>query len=206
MRPSTELALVSLCGVAFLAIPKPPAPIAPLAIFIVSCLLFWGAYLLGNLRSRRAEWGLVLGRGLWPTIRALALPAVALVSLGAVWAQAHDRPLVPRYLWLSMLLYPVWGLVQQWLVQALFVDNLRKIADLGTGWLVLIGAVAFGILHVEHPALWAATTAMGGVYVALFQRYRNLWPLGVLHGWLGSLFYPWVLNRNPMADLIDLLS
>jgi hypothetical protein len=43
---------------------------------------------------------------------------------------------------------------------------------------------------------------MGAVYVALFQRWPNLWPLAVCHGWLGSLFYPWVLDLNPLAAMV----
>jgi len=205
LRPTTELGLVSVTGVMFLAVPKPPGPVAPLAMFIIGCVFLWGTYLLTQWRRRRSEWGLVLRHNLGATVGALSLPAVALVAAGAWWATVHGRPLLPRYLWLSMLLYPLWGFVQQWLVQCLFVDNLRRVADLPRGWLVLIGAIGFGILHVAEPLLWAATTALGGAYVWLFQRYRNLWPLAVLHGWLGSLFYPWVLDRNPMADLVDLL-
>jgi len=205
MRPATELALVSITAVLFLAVSKPPGPIEPLAMFIVGCLLMWGTYLLGNARRRRGEWGLGPSNNLGAIVGLLIVPTAMLVAAGAAWATMHGRPLAPRYLWLSMLLYPVWGLVQQWLVQCLFVDNLRKVAELPRGWLVLIGAFGFGILHVDSPALWAATTALGGVYVWLFQRYRNLWPLAVLHGWLGSLFYPWVLDRNPAGDLADLL-
>ncbi|MEN0065240.1 MAG: CPBP family glutamic-type intramembrane protease [Myxococcota bacterium] len=205
LGPATELAMVSVTALAFLAIPKPPDPIEPLATFIVGCMLLWGGYLLANAGERSRQWGLAPTRNLGSIVSVLALPFVILVAAGGMWATSLGRPLVPRYLWLSMLLYPLWGLVQQWLVQCLFIDNLRVVAELGRGWLVLIGAIGFGLLHLEHPALWAATSAMGGFYVALFQRYRNLWPLAVVHGWLGSLFYPWILGRNPMAELIDLL-
>ncbi|MEO0601752.1 MAG: CPBP family glutamic-type intramembrane protease [Myxococcota bacterium] len=206
VRSVFELAMVSLTALVFLAVPKPPGPVAPLAAFIVACLLVWGSYLLGEGRRRRVEWGLDPTHNLGSILAVTFVPVALLVAAGATWATMNDRPLLPRYLWLSMLLYPLWGFVQQWMVQCLFVDNLRKLAEVPRGWLVLIGAIGFGILHVADPLLWAATTAMGGVYVILFQRYRSLWPLGVLHGWLGSLFYPWVLDRNPMADLVDLVS
>ncbi len=205
LSPATEFALVSITAVIFLGLPKPPGPVEPLAAFIVACILVWGTYLVSRARARRHEWGLDPSHNLGPILSVVTVPVLLLVAAGAAWAHTNGRPLLPRVLWLSMLLYPLWGFVQQWLVQCLFVDNLRKVAELPRGWLVLIGAVGFGILHVAEPLLWAATTAMGGVYVALFQRYRSLWPLAVLHGWLGSLFYPWVLGRNPMADLVDLL-
>jgi hypothetical protein len=112
---------------------------------------------------------------------------------------------VPELLWLSLLLYPLWGLVQQWLVQALFVDGVRALTGARWPWLLVLGAVGFGAIHLAHPPLVVATGLMGATYVALFQRWRNLWPLAVCHGSLGSLFYPWVLDLNPTAGLVSVL-
>jgi len=36
--------------------------------------------------------------------------------------------------------------------------------------------------------------------IPLYFRYRNLWPLGVLHGWLGAFFYLWVLGRDMWVE------
>jgi hypothetical protein len=35
------------------------------------------------------------------------------------------------------------------------------------------------------------------LYVPHFLRYRNVLPLGLVHGWLGSLFNLWALNKDP---------
>ena len=43
---------------------------------------------------------------------------------------------------------------------------------------------------------------MGAAYAALYQRHRNLWPLGLYHGVLGAEFYVWVLGRNPWQELL----
>jgi hypothetical protein len=45
-----------------------------------------------------------------------------------------------------------------------------------------------------------ATFGLGLVYIPLYLRYRNLWPLGFYHGWLGTLFYLWVLGRDPWVE------
>ena len=45
-------------------------------------------------------------------------------------------------------------------------------------------------------ALVVATFVLELVIVPLYLWQRNLWPLGVLHGWLGGLFYLWVENRD----------
>ena len=63
--------------------------------------------------------------------------------------------------------------------------------------LILTGALLFGALHVPDLMLTAGTTVLAFVYVPLFLRHRNVWLLGIVHGWLGSLFYLWALNDDP---------
>jgi hypothetical protein len=36
----------------------------------------------------------------------------------------------------------------------------------------------------------------------IFLRWRNVWPLGICHGWLGVLFYFWVLGRDPWLEIL----
>lgn len=204
-----ELAAVALTAGVFVALPKPPAQVAPIAVFIAVCVPGWLGYLAVRLRADPGladRWGLRPGAHLRPIALRLAPALAVLVAIGAGIAWSRGRPLLPPWLWLSLLLYPVWGLVQQWLVQALFVDNVAALTGARGPWLWALGGVGFGAVHVAHPPLVVATAAMGAVYVALFQRWRNLWPLAACHGWLGSLFYPWVLDLNPVADLLALVT
>lgn len=200
-----ELGLVLATAAAFALIPKPPDASLPLAVFIPVCIISWGAFLVWRLRgdpNLAAQWGLRPSTNLRPLVLRLGPLMALFVALGAAYAVATDAPLLPKYLALSMLLYPLWGLIQQWLVQALLVDNVRALTGARLPWLMLLGSVGFGIVHFQHPTLVLATAAMGAVYVVLFQRWRNLWPLAVCHGWLGSLFYPWVLGLNPLAEML----
>ena len=203
-----ELGLVAITAVVFLLIPKPPEAGLPIAVFIVACIGGWSSYLAWRVTRDPAligQWGLSPTRELRPVLQVIGpVVAVGVVASGAI-AVALSRPLWVPWLWLSLLLYPIWGLVQQWLVQALVVDNVRALTGLSTPWLMALGAVGFGAIHVEHPWLVLATAALGGLYVLLFQRWRNLWPLAVAHGWLGSVFYPWVLGINPIEEIIGLL-
>lgn len=192
----------------FVSLPKPPAATLPIAIFIPACGIGWALFAVGRVRSdpRLIErWGLRPTVGLGPLVRILGPLVGVAVIVGIGVALATGRALLPPYLWLSLLLYPLWGLIQQWLVQALFVDNVRWWTGASGPWLLGLGAIGFGAIHLAHPPLVVATAVMGGVYVWLFQRWRNLWPLGCCHGWLGSLFYPWVLGINPIEDLIGVL-
>ncbi len=204
-----EIALVLATGVVFALIPKPPQATAPMAIFIPCCIGFWA--LFGTWRVRKdaslwQRWGLRPGHELGWLVTRLA-PLAALGALGSAgWALAHGRPLWAPYLWLSLLLYPLWGGVQQWLVQCLIIDNTRELTGAPLPVLMVLGAVGFGGIHFQHPLLVVATGLMGMVYVYLFQQRANLWPLAVCHGWLGSLFYPWVLDLNPTAEIVSLVT
>jgi hypothetical protein len=76
--------------------------------------------------------------------------------------------------------------------------NLERTAWPGarTSALVLVCASLFGLVHLYEPPLAAATFVLELPTVWLYLRQRNIWPLGVLHGWLGTFFYLWVLDRD----------
>jgi uncharacterized protein len=162
----------------------------------------WLAYVVHRARTPGvlARWGLTRAN-LGPCARAaavaLATGAAAIAAIGlARGTFVLDLALVPL-----LLAYPLWGWIQQLLVLGIVV---RGLEDLGCARaaLVPIGAVGFAAVHVPDWPLCAATLTLGVVCCALFLRYRNLWPLGVLHGWLGALFYRCVLARDPWSELL----
>lgn len=201
-----ELGGVAATAAVFVALPKPPAAVWPLAVFIPVCIASWVALLVVRVRADPTlldRWGLRPRAHLGPLVARLGPLLLVLVLAGAGVALARGRPLRVEWLGVSLVAYPLWGLVQQWLVQALFVDNVRALTGARLPWLLVLGAAGFGAVHLAHPLLAVATAAMGAAYVALFQRWPNLWPLAACHGWLGSLFYPWVLDLNPTAALLE---
>jgi hypothetical protein len=89
-------------------------------------------------------------------------------------------------------------LIQQVLALGIVLVNLERLP----GWgqrkpaVVLVTAMLFGLIHAYDVRLVAGTFLLEVVLATMFLRFRNVWPLGVLHGWLGGLFYLWVLNRD----------
>ncbi|NNF57229.1 MAG: CPBP family intramembrane metalloprotease, partial [Rhodothermaceae bacterium] len=73
-----------------------------------------------------------------------------------------------------LVLYPAWGLTQQFLVQGLVTRHLAD-ASLSPYAVTPISAVTFGSVHVPNWELTAATTGLGAAYAALYQRHGNLW-------------------------------
>lgn len=112
---------------------------------------------------------------------------------GTLVLDAHLLPL--------LVLYPLWGLVQQVLVLGLLVHNALALGAPRPA-AVALAAAGFAAVHAPDWTLCAATALLGLINAVLFFRYRNVWPLALLHGWLGALFYRWVLARDVWAELL----
>ncbi len=101
-----------------------------------------------------------------------------------------------------LILYPIWGIIQQYLLIALTVGNLQdyKNSNFPKGFIVIFSAVLFGLIHYPFGWLIAATFILAIFYGLMYLKERNIYALGIFHGWLGGLFYYTVLNRDPFIE------
>jgi hypothetical protein len=172
----------------------------PNPYFMAGACLFWVGFVIVRARQQPGiirTWGFRADN----LARASVLPALLFLVVAAAFAvyahvQGHFR--FPLHQLGLFLLYPVWGITQQFLALGIVVSNLERIEVLRgrPALVVLIAAVIFGAVHADDLRIAAGTAALELVLVPLYLRDRNLWPLGVLHGWVGGLFYLWVLNRD----------
>jgi uncharacterized protein len=174
-------------------------------LFILVSILGWTTYVI--LRRRQIS-GLMQYWGFrWDNFRQvlrIALP-FGLISiavfflvgyyLGTVNLSWHIIPI--------MILYPIWGTIQQFLLLALVAGNLQDLKErkLPDAAIIFATALLFAMLH--YPSFWL----IGGTFVlALFYGYaylrtRNLFVMGIFHGWMGALFYYTVVGRDPFAEV-----
>lgn len=169
-------------------------------VFVVVAGSFWIAFV--GYRARRdpivvRTWGFRLDT-FWPAFQAVTAFSLPVAGVMALVGASRGTLRFPPHAWILMALYPVWGVVQQFLVQALLVRNLE--GSLPTARLLVVGSCLFAIVHVPETPLMVATFGLGLVYIPLYLRHRNLWPLGLYHGWLGTFFYLWVLGRDPWIE------
>ncbi|WP_420455959.1 type II CAAX prenyl endopeptidase Rce1 family protein [Rubrivirga sp.] len=196
-RAVAEIGAVVLTGVGHLAASR--AGVSTLYVPVV--VVGWGGYVGARAATEPgflAELGLTgehLGRATRDTALLSAGAALAMGAYGLANGSLRAEPsLIP-----PLLLYPVWGLTQQLLVQG-FVTRHLDAAGLPAVAVVPVSAATFGSVHLPNLPLAAATTALGGAFAGLYLRDQNVWPLGVAHGALGTLFYVWVLDRDPWAE------
>ncbi|MFQ5507493.1 MAG: type II CAAX prenyl endopeptidase Rce1 family protein [Planctomycetota bacterium] len=178
------------------------------ACFIGLSLGCWSGYVWRSLRREpglAAHWGFV-GCGLAPTSRwTMLLLASGALAIGGLALWRGSLVLHGGMLPL-LLLYPIWGLCQQFLVLGILVNFLSARPGFGSPWAVTPCAAAlFALVHWPEPRLMLATGLLGAGLTAVYLRFRNLWPLAACHGWLGVLFYYWILDRDPWTDLLDSL-
>ena len=82
--------------------------------------------------------------------------------------------------------YVLWTMYQQFLLQDFFMSRLTPLLTRDRA--IAVAALLFAIAHVPNLPLVAATLLWGAVSCALFQRYRNLYVLGLAQGLLGLCF------------------
>ena len=102
-----------------------------------------------------------------------------------------------------LLLYPIWGCIQQFLLIALIAGNLKGIYPHNKYKfpIILITAILFALVH--YPIIWLviATFILALFYGFIYIRNNNLYVLGLFHGWLGAIFYYTILGDDPFLNV-----
>jgi hypothetical protein len=102
-----------------------------------------------------------------------------------------------------LLLYPIWGVIQQYLVISLVAGNLKDMrgVELNNTLIIFIAALLFGWLHYPWYWLIAGTFALALFYGFIYLKARNVFVMGLFHGWLGAIFFYTVVGRDPFAEV-----
>ncbi|WP_422105850.1 type II CAAX prenyl endopeptidase Rce1 family protein [Winogradskyella sp.] len=173
--------------------------------FVVVAILAWTFYVYYRYKKDRnvlSDWGFQLGN--FKTVFKLMLPfaiiAIAVFFLvgyiqGTINLTWHIIPL--------LITYPIWGSIQQFLTIGLLAGNLKdlKRVKLKKSLIILLTAIVFSLVH--YPSLWLM---LGTFILALFYGYiylkvKNIYVMGIIHGWLGALFYYTVVGQDPFAEV-----
>ncbi|CAJ1387644.1 unnamed protein product [Effrenium voratum] len=218
-----EVAATLITGIIFIA-----KLLEPLSIFIGSCALVWLSWFFFQLWRHGAwilfVWGVRIDQ---PNVqKSFLLPSVfavlALVFICVGCAVANQEIRFDNWhLWLIFFLYPFYGVLQHVMLQSFLMRNLswcvtgsdeRSVLDaflnepkllslLAVAACVVVSATAFAFVHWPDPWLMAATGAMGVPWAIEYLLHRNVLPLGLYHGFLGTLFYFWFMGRDPLHGM-----
>ena len=140
----------------------------------------------------------------WPALRAqLSFAAVGvLVLIGFGMATASLT--LPNTFWITVGLYPIWGIAQQFALQNFIARNLAGVLSNPLA-IAGVAAALYGAAHYPRLEL-VILTAVAGVFLTLiYRRFPNLWAVGIVHGILGSLAVHIVLKADPGAAILQFM-
>ena len=174
--------------------------------FIVVMTLLWSYYVLKYRRQDPTilqKWGFR-----WDNFRKvirLMLP-FGLISIAASVAVGYWRDTIniSWHIIPILILYPIWGTIQQFIVISLVAGNLQelKFKSLNNLLILVIAATLFGLVHYPYPWLMAGTFVLALFYGFIFLKERNVYAMGLYHGWLGAIFFYTVVGRDPFMEVL----
>jgi len=173
--------------------------------YIAAAILFWVGYVYFRFRKNNnilAYWGLTT-KGFRKTF--VELLPLALLSAFIFYAIGNKlgTNVLSWHILPILLLYPIWGIIQQFIIVGLIARNLKDMDNIHfpEGGIILVTAVVFSVVHFPFLLLVGATFLLALLYSFLYLRGRNLLVLGIYHGWLGAVFFYTVLGRDAWGEV-----
>ncbi len=173
--------------------------------YVIVVIIAWGLYMVYRYKKDKTvlrSWGFRFDnfRSVLKQMLPFAITSIiAFIIIGSIQGTInvtwHVLPL--------LITYPIWGSMQQFLTIGLIAGNLRELKSIKLSKLVIIivTAVLFSIVH--YPSVWLmiGTFILALFYGYIYLRSRNIYVMGLFHGWLGALFYYTVVDRDPFAEV-----
>jgi membrane protease YdiL (CAAX protease family) len=173
--------------------------------FVVVAIISWVSYIIYRKKTQQGiirYWGFRMDNFRTVLKKILPFGILAVITFfgvgfykGTLNINWHIIPI--------LILYPIWGTIQQFLLIALTAGNLQDIngQKLNKGFIILLSAILFGAIHYPFIWLMIATFALAIFYGWIYLGERNIYVLGLFHGWLGGIFYYTVLERDPFLEM-----
>ena len=182
-RPlATDLSGAFEVGLAFalimIAVWTPPGRVNTICNLLAAVCILWftirGAYSVRELGLARP------GSGALVMLICGALLVAAIVAAGSLIRSLGPAQPVP---WQRVWKYAVWALEQEFILQSFFYVRLETL--LGSRRAVWGAALLFCAAHLPSPVLTLMSFIGGLLFCEMFRRYRNIFPLGLVHATLG---------------------
>jgi len=178
-------------------------------LFIIVSIFGWTAYVLyrnKNVKGILSYWGFRTDNFSAVTRKVLPFGILAVISFLVV-GYSRDTINFTWHIIPILILYPIWGVIQQFIVIGLVAGNLQDLKTNRLSEVVIIvsTAVLFGLIHYPYYWLIAGTFVLALFYGFIYLKARNVYVMGLFHGWLGGLFFYTVVGRDPFAEVFGKL-
>jgi membrane protease YdiL (CAAX protease family) len=176
------------------------------AFYIFFICLFWSVYVYFKYKANPVtlkEWG-IQKRNFKPTFFFLLPFAVISMSGIGIYGYIAGTNVLNRHILYILLLYPLWGLIQQFMVAGLISGKLKALENprFTNYQIILLTSLLFSLAHYPSGFLMIFTFMMQWIFTTAFLRWKNIWPLGLFHGWIGAFLLFYVMGRDLWAELL----
>jgi membrane protease YdiL (CAAX protease family) len=196
---TTDIIVVSGTSAAYVVASLLGLPIGWTVSFVAGILTL---YLVCVLRRRSETWrdyGVRVDNfreaawrvGCWTLVAALLI-LMASLALGNTISRPELLLLLP--------LYPLWGILQQFIFQGILHRALMT-CIVNRNMALLVNSLLFAAVHLSDWRVVALTFPAGLCWSWFYQRWPNIWVLGISHGLLGGLAYPLLLGQNTLQQV-----
>ena len=176
------------------------------AIYLVLICLFWLGYIFYRYKSDPSilsRWGIQQHN--FRTTSLYLLP-FAMICIGGfiIYGMAAQTAVINWHLIPILLAYPLWGLMQQFIVAGLIAGNLKDFTNpkFKKYQIILITSLLFSLVHYPDNLLMVFTFIMQWIFTTAFLRWKNIWPLGLYHGFIGTILLFFIMGRDLWEELI----
>ena len=178
-------------------------------LFVTIAMISWIAYIIYRGKKQPAilkYWGFKTDNFKSVLKRVLPFGLLAVISFTGVGFY-HNTINITWHIMPILILYPLWGTIQQFLLIALTAGNLQDLKGqkLDKGVIIFLSALLFGFIHYPYTWLMIATFFLAIFYGWIYLKERNIYVLGLFHGWLGGIFYYTILERDPFLEMFGRL-
>jgi hypothetical protein len=175
--------------------------------YISGISLFWFSYILYRYSTDRSilkAWGISTENFRKSIILLLPLISISILAC-LIYGILADTLILSWHILPVLILYPVWGTFQQFLMLSLIGLNIKQISNNKLNRFTITGitAVIFSLIHYPSFLLMIFTFFMEILFVPVFMKWRNLWALGLAHGIIGSFLLYYVLERDLWSELFN---
>lgn len=174
----------------------------PFVVFAVVC---WTSYIIyRSIQSKEIlnYWGFRIDNFSF-TVK-LMLPFGLLSIVSFIIIGYYRDTINPTWHILPLLItYPIWGTIQQFLTIGLITGNLNdlKAVRIQKFIIIVFTAILFSIVHFPSVWLMSGTFLLALFYGFVYLKSKNVFAMGLFHGWLGALFYYTIVNRDPFQEI-----
>ncbi len=174
-------------------------------VFIAAICTFWLIYILIRISSDKnilKYWG--FKKQHFKESALFLVPSVGLCLLGSsLYGYLWNNQTYSLYMLPVFILYPLWGTIQQFLMLGIISKGLRNLLPKKSNKYIVTFIVSFIFSLIHYPSLFLMGAAffMEVLFISVYFKWRNLWSIGIAHGWMALFLIHFILKRDLWAEL-----